>query len=216
MPGHEWCRCRRGWPVPQALRRSRASAPRTSPIGIRSDGGAARSGPDRRARRRRPWCAGATRFGARHWQFARIFDQHHPIGGAGALGEQRVGEGGLAGRGATGDQDILAGGNSLAQYRRLARGHDAGGDIVVEGERRQRRACGWRRSAPRRPAAAAPSNRSPVSGSSAETRGEPGCTSAPTWWATRRTIRSPSAADITRPLSSRPPDSGRSTAGRPG
>src|SRR5260370_376515 len=40
-----------------------------------------------------------------------------------------------------------------------------------------------------------PSKRSPVSGSSAETRGEAGCTSAPTGWATRRTTRSPSAAE---------------------
>ena len=40
-----------------------------------------------------------------------------------------------------------------------------------------------------------PSNRSPVSGSSAETRGEPAWTSAPTWCATRRTIRSASAGD---------------------
>jgi len=41
-------------------------------------------------------------------------------------------------------------------------------------------------------------------GNSAETRGDAGCTSAPTWWATRRTIRSPSAADNRFPVSASP------------
>ena len=59
-----------------------------------------------------------------------------------------------------------------------------------------------------------PSNRSPVSGSSAESRGAPAWTSAPTWWATSRTIRSPSSGDSRSPVSARPEDS-RSIQSRP-
>jgi hypothetical protein len=47
-----------------------------------------------------------------------------------------------------------------------------------------------------------PSNRSPPSGSSAERRGRSAWTSAPTWCATRRMIRSPSAALRRWPVSS--------------
>ena len=49
-------------------------------------------------------------------QLARVLDQHHAIGGLGDLGEQRVGERGLAGRGAAGDEDVLALGDGLAQH----------------------------------------------------------------------------------------------------
>ena len=46
--------------------------------------------------------------GRRALQLARILDQHHAVGGLGDLGEQRVGERGLAGRSAAGDEDVLA------------------------------------------------------------------------------------------------------------
>ena len=48
-------------------------------------------------------------------QLARILDQHDAIGCLGDLGEQRVGERGLAGRGAAGDEDVLARGDGCAQ-----------------------------------------------------------------------------------------------------
>ena len=97
-----------GWPVPQAFRRSSASAPRTSPIGMRS--GRRRS--DERTRSESEatpsLVRSATRFGARALQLARVLDQDDAVGGLGDLGEQRVDERGLAGRGAAGDEDVLA------------------------------------------------------------------------------------------------------------
>ena len=51
-----------------------------------------------------------------------------------------------------------------------------------------------------------PSKRSPVSGSSADSSGWPRCTSAPTWAATRRMIRSPSASGSSTPIGARPDD----------
>ncbi len=50
-------------------------------------------------------------------------DQHHAVAGAGDLGEQRVGEHGLAGAGAAGDEDVLA--------RRDGRAHDAACPAVM-------------------------------------------------------------------------------------
>ena len=41
-------------------------------------------------------------------QLARILDQHDAVAGLGDLGEQRVDQRGLAGRGAAGDEDVLA------------------------------------------------------------------------------------------------------------
>ena len=46
-------------------------------------------------------------------QLAGILDQHHAIGCLGDLGQQCVGERGLAGRGAAGDQDVFARGDAL-------------------------------------------------------------------------------------------------------
>lgn len=43
------------------------------------------------------------------------------VGGLGDLGEQGVGEGGLAGRGAARDKDIAALGHRLPQHHRLRR-----------------------------------------------------------------------------------------------
>ena len=50
-------------------------------------------------------------------KFAGVFDQHDPVGGLRDLGEKSVGEGGLAGRGAAGDQDVAALGH---RRRRIA------------------------------------------------------------------------------------------------
>jgi hypothetical protein len=50
-------------------------------------------------------------------QLARILDQHHPVAGLGDLGEQRVDQRGLAGRGAAGDEDVLAFPDRLQQLR---------------------------------------------------------------------------------------------------
>jgi hypothetical protein len=52
-----------------------------------------------------------------------------------------------------------------------------------------------------------PSKRSPVSGSSADRSGWPRWTSAPTWAATRRMMRSPSASDSSTPIGARPDES---------
>lgn len=72
--------------------------------------------------------------GCRALQLAGVLDQDDAIRGLGDLGEQCVGERGLAGRGAAGDEDIAPIGNRLAQGLGLSRRHDPGGDIVVERE----------------------------------------------------------------------------------
>ena len=51
-------------------------------------------------------------------QLAGILDQHDAIGGLCDFGEQRVGERGLAGGGAAGDQDVAALGDGRAQRSR--------------------------------------------------------------------------------------------------
>ena len=51
-------------------------------------------------------------------QFAGILDQHHAVVGLGDLGKQRIDEGGLAGRGAAGDEDVASLGDGVAQQRR--------------------------------------------------------------------------------------------------
>jgi hypothetical protein len=43
-------------------------------------------------------------------QLARILDQDDAIGGLGDFGQQRIGERGLAGRGAAGDENVGADG----------------------------------------------------------------------------------------------------------
>jgi hypothetical protein len=50
----------------------------------------------------------ATRFGRAALQLARVLDQNHAVAGAGDLGQERVGEGGLAGACAAGGEDVLA------------------------------------------------------------------------------------------------------------
>src|SRR6267378_2014066 len=107
--------------------------------------------------------------------------------------QQRIRKRGLAGRGATGDKNVATIGNCRAQRLGLPRTHDAGSDIVVEGEHGD---CGFAEAGATTTGGSKPSKRSPVSGNSADTcGGEPGCTSAPAWCATRRTMRSPSLGD---------------------
>ena len=53
-------------------------------------------------------------------QLARVLDQDDAVGGLGDLGQQRIGERGLAGRGAAGDEDVLAGRNGASAARRPA------------------------------------------------------------------------------------------------
>ncbi len=154
-----------GWPVPQAFKqveRLRAAhladrnavgpktQRRTDEIGQR---GGAVLGAQRDEVRR-----GAL-------QLARILDQHDAVAGLGDLGEERVDQRGLAGRGAAGDEHVLALAHRDAQQLGLRRRHDAGVDIVVErehgdgraadGEARRRRppAAPGPRTAPRFPAA---------------------------------------------------------------
>ena len=73
-------------------------------------------------------------------QLARILDQHHPVARLGDLGEQCIDQRGLAGRGAAGDEDVLSLADALSQQLGLNAGHDAGVDVVPEGEHRDRRA----------------------------------------------------------------------------
>ena len=161
-----------GWPVPQALRRSSASAPRTSPIGMRS--GRRRS--DERTRSESETTPSlvrsATRFGAAHCSSRVSSISTTRSRGLGDLGEKRVDEGRLAGGGAARDQDVVALGTAGARVSAWSGGHDAGGDIVVEREDRDGGVAD-------REAGAATTGGSksleplPVSGSSAETRGAP-------------------------------------------
>jgi hypothetical protein len=67
-------------------------------------------------------------------KFARIFDQHDPIGGLGHLGQKRVGQRCLAGRRAASDEYVLTPSDRIPQDSGLLQGHDSRGDIVVESE----------------------------------------------------------------------------------
>ncbi len=69
-------------------------------------------------------------------QLARVLDEDDAVRGLGDLGEQRVGERRLAGRGAAGDEDVAPVGDGLAQRLGLICDHDPGGDIIVEREHR--------------------------------------------------------------------------------
>jgi hypothetical protein len=122
-----------GWPVPQALRRSSASAPRTSPIGMRSGAGAARSGRDRQ---RDDAILGAhgDEVGRGALQLARVLDQDDAIGGLGDFGQQRIDQRGLAGAGAARDEDVGAG---ATPWRAAASAADMiPARIIVEREHR--------------------------------------------------------------------------------
>ena len=85
-------------------------------------------------RGRAVFCAQRDQVRRRTLQLARILDQHDAVAGLGDLGEESVDQRGLAGRGAAGDEHILAVAHGDAQQLGLRRRHDAGADIVVEGE----------------------------------------------------------------------------------
>ena len=109
-----------GWPVPQAFRRSSASAPRTSPIGNAVGPQAQRRAHEIGKRGRAILGAQRDEVGRRALQFAGVLDQHDAVAGLGDLGKKRVDQGGLAGRGAAGDEDVLALANARAQQLRLS------------------------------------------------------------------------------------------------
>ena len=67
-------------------------------------------------------------------QLACVLDDDHPVGGLGDLGQEGVGQCRLACRGSSGDEDVGAGGDSLAKDDRLIGSHDVGGHIIVEAE----------------------------------------------------------------------------------
>ena len=69
-----------GCPVPQAFRRSSASAPRTSPIGMRSGRNRSEDRTSSDSEATPSLVRSATRFGRAALQFARVLDQHHSIG----------------------------------------------------------------------------------------------------------------------------------------
>ena len=123
-----------GWPVPQAFRRSSASAPRTSPIGIRSGRSRKRRADEVRERGRAILGAQRHEVGRGALQLAGVLDQDDAVAGLGDFGEERIDQGRLAGRSAAGDQDVLPLSDGGAQELGLQAGHDAGLDIVAEGE----------------------------------------------------------------------------------
>ena len=112
-------------------------------------------------------------------EFAGILDQHDAIGGLCDLRQQRIGERGLAGRGAAGDEDVATIPDGVPQRFGLRDCHDAGGDIVVEredGDRRladrEGRRCHHRRQQPLKALSGL--------GQLGRYAGTAGCTSAPT------------------------------------
>lgn len=87
-----------------------------------ADWHAVRPQPQRRGdeiQERRGAVLSAERHKVRHraLQLARILNQHHPVAGLGDLGEERIDQRGLAGRGAAGDEDVLAFPDRLQQLR---------------------------------------------------------------------------------------------------
>jgi hypothetical protein len=94
-------------------------------------------GPDEIGQRRRA-VLGAERHEVRRGalQLARIFDQHHAVAGLGDLGQQRIDQRSLAGRGAAGDEDVFPFPDRCPQQFGLRAGHDAGLDIITEREDR--------------------------------------------------------------------------------
>ena len=72
-------------------------------------------------------------------KFTGVFDQNDPVRGLRDFGEQGVREGCLACGCAARDQDVVALGHGLAKGRGLSGRHDPGGDVVFEGEDRDRR-----------------------------------------------------------------------------
>jgi len=109
-----------------------------------ADGDAVGAQAQRRAHEvgeRRRTVLGAQRHEVRRGalQLARVLDQNHPVVGLRDLGEQRVDQRGLAGRGAARHQDVGAGRDGLAQDLGLILGHDPGCNVVAQGKHRDGR-----------------------------------------------------------------------------
>ncbi len=113
-----------GCPVPHALRRSRASAPRTSPIGMRS-------GRSRRDER--------TRSESFALKLARVLDQYDAVGGLCHLSEERIDQRRLARGRAAGNEDIASLRNNVTKNFSLIDRDDSCSHVVLEGEDRDRR-----------------------------------------------------------------------------
>ena len=194
-----------GWPVPHALRRSSASAPRTSPIGMRS--GRRTKRRTHKVGQRADPVLGPQRneVGRGALKLASVLNENHPVGGLGHFGEERVDERGLARRGAASDEDVAPGRDRLAEGFCVGGGQDASVDISAQSEHRDSRPADRKRGRSNNRRQQPLEALAGLWQARPRTRGLPGWTSAPTWCATRRTIRSPSAADIRSPVSSRPP-----------
>ncbi len=67
-------------------------------------------------------------------QFAGILDEHDAVASLGDFGQKGIDQGGFAGGGAAGDQDVLALADSDAEQLGLLARHDAGLHIVLERE----------------------------------------------------------------------------------
>ena len=67
-------------------------------------------------------------------QLTGVLDQDHAVAARGDFGKERIDQCCFAGRSAAGDEDVLPFPDRRAQELRLKRGHDAGRDIIVEGE----------------------------------------------------------------------------------
>lgn len=88
-------------------------------------------------------------------QFDGVFEHQHAVASGGDLGQQGVGEGGLAGTGATGNQDVLPLAYCAAQEVRLAASQDAVADVAIQADdvhgtlaqRERRPRCGRRQDA---------------------------------------------------------------------
>ena len=67
-------------------------------------------------------------------QLTGVLDQHHAVAALGDFGKERIDQRRLAGRSAAGDEDVLPFPDRRAHELGLKSGHDAGRDIIVEGE----------------------------------------------------------------------------------
>ena len=67
-------------------------------------------------------------------QLTGVLDQDHAVAARGDFGKERIDQRRLAGRSAAGDEDVLPFPDRRAQELGLQVGHDAGRDIIVEGE----------------------------------------------------------------------------------
>ena len=81
-------------------------------------------------------CTGAQRHvvARRALQFHCVFQHQHAVASAGDLGQQRVGERGLAGAGTAGDQDVLALAHRAAQELGLFRTQNAVAHVVGQAD----------------------------------------------------------------------------------